>query len=218
MTVAIRKLCLLCSFGRRYMFIAASCSYTHTLPYNHHRCSSVPSECDAALQFLCNGLQSTSFAMGCNYKVHCSFMQLLTLPYKHRPYLNVTVMLQCSSCAIVWTRFALQPPPMSKCDCDAAMQFLCNGLEEDFAVKRHAGGDAGSELDLLVQSSGKMLLLHKLLPKLKAEGHKVHIFILTLNPKHKPCVAWKFKPLQVLMSSPSTSTGLLADSLGFVGR
>ncbi|KAL0045080.1 hypothetical protein WJX82_007731 [Trebouxia sp. C0006] len=54
--------------------------------------------------------------------------------------------------------------------------FLCNGLEEDFAVKRHAGGDAGSELDLLVQSSGKMLLLHKLLPKLKAEGHKVLIF------------------------------------------
>ena len=51
-------------------------------------------------------------------------------------------------------------------------------------MKRHAGGDAGSELDLLVQSSGKMLLLHKLLPKLKAEGHKVHIFILTLNPKH----------------------------------
>ncbi|KAL0028186.1 hypothetical protein WJX79_000439 [Trebouxia sp. C0005] len=54
--------------------------------------------------------------------------------------------------------------------------FLCNGLEEDFAVKRHAAGDAGSELDLLVQSSGKMLLLHKLLPKLKAEGHKVLIF------------------------------------------
>ena len=53
------------------------------------------------------------------------------------------------------------------------MQFLCNGLEEDFAVKRHAAGDAGSELDLLVHSSGKMLLLHKLLPKLKAEGHKV---------------------------------------------
>ena len=53
------------------------------------------------------------------------------------------------------------------------LQFLCNGLEEDFAVKRHAAGDAASELDLLVQSSGKMLLLHKLLPKLKAEGHKV---------------------------------------------
>ena len=40
-------------------------------------------------------------------------------------------------------------------------------------MKKHAAGNAGSELDLLVQSSGKMLLLHKLLPKLKAEGHKV---------------------------------------------
>lgn len=53
------------------------------------------------------------------------------------------------------------------------MQFLCNGLEEDFALNRHAAGDAGTELDRLIQSSGKMLLLHKLLPKLKAEGHKV---------------------------------------------
>ena len=40
-------------------------------------------------------------------------------------------------------------------------------------MKKHAAGNAGSELELLVQSSGKMLLLHKLLPKLKAEGHKV---------------------------------------------
>lgn len=40
-------------------------------------------------------------------------------------------------------------------------------------MKKHAAGSAGSELDLLLQSSGKMLLLHKLLPKLKAEGHKV---------------------------------------------
>ena len=55
------------------------------------------------------------------------------------------------------------------------VQFLCNGLEEDFAMKRHAVGSAGSELDLLVQSSGKMLLLHKLLPKLKDEGHKVSL-------------------------------------------
>lgn len=42
-------------------------------------------------------------------------------------------------------------------------------------MKKHAAGSAGSELDLLVQSSGKMLLLHKLLPKLKAEGHKVRL-------------------------------------------
>ena len=54
-----------------------------------------------------------------------------------------------------------------------ALQFLCNGLEEDFALKRHTAGNAGTELDLLVQSSGKMLLLHKLLPKLRSEGHKV---------------------------------------------
>jgi len=90
-------------------------------------------------------------SFGRRYKLYCSSLQLHTLPYNHRPDF--------------------------KCDCDAAMQFLCNGLEEDFAMKRHAAGDAGSELDLLVQSSGKMLLLHKLLPKLKAEGHKVHTFI-----------------------------------------
>ena len=60
------------------------------------------------------------------------------------------------------------------------LQFLCNGLEEDFALKRHAAGNAGTELDLLVQSSGKMLLLHKLLPKLKAEGHK------SSHPSHRP--------------------------------
>lgn len=35
-------------------------------------------------------------------------------------------------------------------------------------------GDAkGSELELMVDASGKMVLLHKLLPKLKAEGRKV---------------------------------------------
>lgn len=41
-----------------------------------------------------------------------------------------------------------------------------------------------SELDKMVASSGKMLLLHKLLPKLKAEGHKVLIFsqfVIMLN-------------------------------------
>ncbi len=72
------------------------------------------------------------------------------------------------------------------------LQFLCNGLEEDFAVKRHATGDAASELDLLVQSSGKMLLLHKLLPKLKDEGHKVHTLLIsclfrTVGLQHPAC-------------------------------
>ncbi|KAK9815748.1 hypothetical protein WJX72_008847 [[Myrmecia] bisecta] len=55
--------------------------------------------------------------------------------------------------------------------------YLCNGLEDDIALRRQAAGESGmSELDLLVQASGKMVLLHKLLPKLKAEGHKVLIF------------------------------------------
>ena len=48
--------------------------------------------------------------------------------------------------------------------------FLCDGLEDDVAFKRAASGD--SELQMLIGSSGKMLLLAKLLPKLRAEGHK----------------------------------------------
>ena len=55
--------------------------------------------------------------------------------------------------------------------------FLCDGLEEDIRQRRaNSSNEALSEVDHLVNSSGKMLLLHKLLPKLKAEGHKVLIF------------------------------------------
>ena len=54
--------------------------------------------------------------------------------------------------------------------------FLCEGIEEDFTLKRGEGKD--DELQRLIASSGKMLLLAKLLPKLRAEGHKVPI---------KPC-------------------------------
>jgi SNF2 family DNA or RNA helicase len=81
-----------------------------------------------------------------------------------------------------------------------AHPFLCEGLEADAAARRAAalagagaggaeGGDAGdagalaaatsapaSELDALVEASGKMVLLHKLLGKLRAEGRKVLIF------------------------------------------
>ena len=48
------------------------------------------------------------------------------------------------------------------------MQFLCEGLEEDVASRK--AGLTGAEL--LTAASGKMLLLHKLLPKLRREGHK----------------------------------------------
>ena len=51
--------------------------------------------------------------------------------------------------------------------------YLCNGLEEDIRGRR--GGEGASERDLLVASSGKMVLLDKLLPKLRAEGHKVRL-------------------------------------------
>jgi hypothetical protein len=64
------------------------------------------------------------------------------------------------------------------------LQYLCTGLEDDIlrrkleaaAAAEAAGGSkvaALSEVDQLVQACGKMVLLHKLLPKLKAEGHKV---------------------------------------------
>ena len=56
-------------------------------------------------------------------------------------------------------------------------QFLCNGLEEDIQRRKlEAGAQPRSELEQLVAASGKMVLLHKLLPKLRAEGHKVLVF------------------------------------------
>ena len=62
--------------------------------------------------------------------------------------------------------------------------FLCDGIEEDYRRRRRLEDDGEEEkegskansVDVLVQSSGKMLLLHKLLPKLRTEGHKVLIF------------------------------------------
>ncbi|KXZ48712.1 hypothetical protein GPECTOR_26g615 [Gonium pectorale] len=59
---------------------------------------------------------------------------------------------------------------------------LCDGLEDDLKAKLASQREAASlqaapseqfgcpELELLVRGSGKMLLLHKLLPKLRAEG------------------------------------------------
>jgi hypothetical protein len=41
-------------------------------------------------------------------------------------------------------------------------------------LRRHlAGLDASDDLELLVRASGKMVLLDKLLPKLRAEGRQV---------------------------------------------
>ena len=58
---------------------------------------------------------------------------------------------------------------------------VCPGAEEQILEDAKAGS-AAPELDLeklftlLVQSSGKLVLVDKLLPKLKAGGHKILIF------------------------------------------
>ncbi|WIA09219.1 hypothetical protein OEZ85_008629 [Tetradesmus obliquus] len=63
--------------------------------------------------------------------------------------------------------------------------FLCDGLEEDMTSRWEAAraaaaaeGAAGlqKEIEVLTRASGKMLLLHKLLAKLRTEGRQVLIF------------------------------------------
>ncbi|CAK0786707.1 hypothetical protein CVIRNUC_009921 [Coccomyxa viridis] len=54
--------------------------------------------------------------------------------------------------------------------------FLCRGLEDYVTFEQQKAGQQLPELEQLVQASGKMVLLNKLLPKLRAEGHKVLIF------------------------------------------
>ena len=53
------------------------------------------------------------------------------------------------------------------------VQFLCRGLEDYVTFEQQRAGQQLPELEQLVQASGKMVLLNKLLPKLRAEGHKV---------------------------------------------
>jgi chromodomain-helicase-DNA-binding protein 7 len=60
------------------------------------------------------------------------------------------------------------------------LQFLCDGLEDDMTLKwAEAQAAAGTktqkeiEIENYTRASGKMLLLHKLLPKLRAEGRQV---------------------------------------------
>lgn len=51
--------------------------------------------------------------------------------------------------------------------------FLLNGVEEEFRKKQPSDLSEG---DLLAKASGKLVLLDKLLPRLKEEGHRVLIF------------------------------------------
>jgi len=50
--------------------------------------------------------------------------------------------------------------------------FLLNGVEEEFRAKQKDLAEG----DFLTQASGKLVLLDKLLPRLKEEGHRVLIF------------------------------------------
>jgi len=61
--------------------------------------------------------------------------------------------------------------------------FLLTGIADDYAARRTEAArsavppqPAPTAAELLISASGKMVLLSKLLPKLKAEGHKVLIF------------------------------------------
>lgn len=59
--------------------------------------------------------------------------------------------------------------------------FLLNGVEEEFRKEevlkaKQSGNESFSEEEFLVKGSGKLILLDKLLPRLKEEGHRVLIF------------------------------------------
>lgn len=62
------------------------------------------------------------------------------------------------------------------------VQFLCQGVEDHVTLQQAMQGQQQAELQRLVQASGKMVLLDKLLPKLRAEGHKV---------AHPPALTWQ---------------------------
>ncbi|GAX75744.1 hypothetical protein CEUSTIGMA_g3187.t1 [Chlamydomonas eustigma] len=78
------------------------------------------------------------------------------------PVLCAWLALCCSTCVV--------------CMACSLLQYLCNGLEEDIMTRRSLAQPSGGERELLERSSGKMVLLAKLLPKLRAEGRRVLIF------------------------------------------
>jgi len=47
---------------------------------------------------------------------------------------------------------------------------------EDFRLNAHHVMESEKMFQMMVQSSGKLVLIDKLLPKLKSDGHKVLIF------------------------------------------
>jgi hypothetical protein len=60
--------------------------------------------------------------------------------------------------------------------------FLVKGARDK--LEAEAGGGAEAEVDALVKTAGKFVLLDKLLPKLRADGHKVLIFTQMVQLLH----------------------------------
>lgn len=60
----------------------------------------------------------------------------------------------------------------------SAVVLLTSGAEEQILEEFHVGKHGGMEkmFQTMVHSSGKLVLTDKLLPKLKADGHKVLVF------------------------------------------
>lgn len=58
------------------------------------------------------------------------------------------------------------------------LQFLCNGLEDDLRsrITVRNNGVTPPDVELMQAASGKLMLMSKLLPKLRREGHKLLIF------------------------------------------
>jgi SNF2 family DNA or RNA helicase len=54
--------------------------------------------------------------------------------------------------------------------------FLLHGIEEEYCHKEQSKNKNIQEVDLLVSGSGKLVLLDKLLPRLKQDGHRILIF------------------------------------------
>ena len=98
--------------------------------------------------------------------------------------------------------------------------FLLTGIQEDFVRRRVEAALTAvppqtppSPVDLLISASGKMVLLAKLLPKLKADGHKVLIFSqfkLVLNLLQDLCYAmgWPAERLDGDTSSAERQAGI----------
>jgi SNF2 family DNA or RNA helicase len=120
--------------------------------------------------------------------------------------------------------------------------FLCNGLEQDYADKKRRSIEAAaakaaaemfakaeaaglpapdapappampSPLDLLTGSSGKMVLISKLLPKLKKDGHKVLIFsqftiVLDLLEDYLHMMNYEFERLDGSTSQADRQAGI----------